>query len=295
MKVFSPSRIALESYVDIPFNAWLSVILLLTYGCAIRSPGLLLLIVLGVSAATFIFYSTSTIGEMIKTTCLLPLGLGSVLAFLAANRSFQTRFLPAFTTYINFAVYGNVAMMLGTPIDGTLRGICTKVACVALSIWILQQGYRAQWKTITLHENLFVFTAVSKSWIFAHATYRFVLLTLPCFGSGRRHRLLELYSLTMTLGLSRASNLPFEYCFGMADTLVVPASAGWAAIASTFNLIPRDAATAGLVSPHIGSVGDACLSAIALGVSIFACFEIVSTSRSGSMRSGKPDTRTKAQ
>lgn len=276
---FSPPHTALEAYIDIPFNLWLSIILILTYGCAIRNRGLLLLVVLGFSATIAVFDKTSTASEMIKIMCELPLGLGSVLAFLVANRSFQTRFLSAFTTYVNFAVYGNIGMMVGTPADGTLRGMCSKVTCAALFIWIVQQGRYAGWKTIAPHNDLFVFTAVSKSWIFAHAIYRFVLLTLPCFGSGRRHRLLELYSLTLTFALSSSSNLPFEYCFGMADTLVVPAAAGWSAIATTFNLIPRDAINNDLLSNRIGTDADAYMSAVSLAVAIFACFKIASAPR----------------
>jgi hypothetical protein len=277
----SPPHTALESYIDIPFNAWLSIILILTYGCALRSRGLLLLIVLGVSGTIAIFDKTSTFGEMTKIVCLLPLGLGSILAFLIADQSFQTRFLPAFTTYVNFAVYGNIGMMVGTPTGGTLRGMFSKVTCIALFVWIVQQGYRARWKTVVLHDNLFVFTAVSKSWIFAHAIYRFILLTLPCFGSGRRHRLLELFSLTLTFALSSASNLPFEYCFGMADTLVVPASTAWSAIATTFNLIP---ANKDLPSYRIGTDTDAYLSAVSLAVAVYACFKIATVSRRGHER-----------
>jgi hypothetical protein len=270
---------ALEAYIDIPFNAWLSIILILTYGCALRHRGLLLLVVLGLSATIVIFDKTSTVGEMTKTMCLLPLGLGSVLAFLVANRSFQTRYLSAFTTYVNFAVYGNIGMMVWTPAGGTLRGMCSKITCAALFIWIVQQGYRARWKTIVLHDNLFVFTAVSKSWIFAHAIYRFVLLTLPSFGSGRRHRLLEVYSLTLTLALSLTSNLPFEYCFGMADTLVVPAAAGWSAIATIFNLIPRDVTSNEQLSNRIGADTDAYLSAVLLAVALFASIKILANAR----------------
>jgi hypothetical protein len=277
-----PLQTAVESYIDIPFNLWLSVILVLTYGCAIRSPGLLLLVVLGVSATILAFDQTSTVGETIKTVCLLPLGLGSILAFLVASRSWKTKLLPAFTVYVNFAVYGNIVMMVGTPTGGTLRGVCCKMACVALFTWVLQQGRRVGWKTILLHDNMFVFTAVSKSWIFAHAIYRFVLLTLPCFGSGRRHRLLEVYSVTLTYALSSASRLPFEYCFGFADTLAAPAAAGWSAIATTFNLIPRDAKKGDSLPKHIGDDVDVCLSAVALAVAIFACYNIASAPRRGS-------------
>lgn len=279
---FSPPHPALDAYIDVRFNVWLSAILILAYACVIRNRGLLLLIVLGASMTIVAFDKTSTAGKMTKTMCLLPLGLGSILAFLVANRSFQTRFLPAFTTYVNFAVYGNIGMMVATPADGTLRGMSGKVACAALFIWIVQQGRNAGWKTVVLRHDLFVFTAVSKSWIFAHAIYRSVLLTLPCFGSGRRHRLLDLYTLTMAFALSSTSNLPFEYCFGMADTLVVPAAAGWSAIATTFNILPPVAQNNDLLLNPIGAGADACLSAISLAVAIFACFKIASAPRRGS-------------
>jgi hypothetical protein len=274
---------AVDSYIDVPFNLWLGVILVLVYWCAIRTRVLLLLAVLSASTTIAVFDKTSTAGEMTKTMCLLPLGLGSVLAFLVANRPFQIRYLPAFTTYINFAVYGNIGMMVATPTDGTLRGTCSKITCVALLTWIIQQGQRVGWKTVIIHDNLFLYTAVNKSWIFAHAVYRFVLLTLPCFGSGRRHRLMELYSLALTFGLSFVpsnSNFPFECYFGMADTLVVPAIAGWSAIATTFNLIPPDTTTDDMLSNHISINADACLGAVSLAVALFVCFKLISTSRS---------------
>lgn len=270
---------AIESYVDVPFNLWLSVILIIAYWCAMRNRGLLLLAVLSVSTTIAVFDKTSTSGEMAKTMCELPLGLGSVLAFLVANRSFQIRYLPAFTTYVNFAVYGNIGMMIATPTDGTLRGTCSKITCVLLFAWIIQQGQRASWKTVVIHDNLFLYTAVRKSWIFAHAVYRFVILTLPCFGSGRRYRLMELYSLALTFGLfftQSNSKLPFEYYFGMADTLVVPAIAGWSRIATTFNLIPPDAIADDMLSNHISTNADACLGAVSLAVALFVCFKLIS-------------------
>jgi hypothetical protein len=278
----SLQRTAIESYIDVPFNQWLSIILILVYWCAIRNRGLLLFAVLSVSTTIAVFDKTSTAGEMTKTMCELPLGLGSVLAFLVANRFFQIQYLPAFTTYINFAVYANIGMMVATPTDGTLRGTCSKITCVVLFIWIIQQGQRAGWKTVVIHDNLFLYTAVSKSWTFAHAVYRFVLLTLPCFGSGRRHRLMEFYSLALTFCLyitQSNSNFPFEYYFGMADTLVVPTIAGWSAIATTFNLIPPDAITDDILSNHISIDADACLGAVSLAVALFVCFKVISTLR----------------
>lgn len=285
----------LGSYIDTPFNVSLSIILALTFVCAIRNRVLLLAVVLAVSATIAIFDKTSTAREMTKVMAELPLGLGSVLAFLVASRAFQTRWLRAFAMYVNVAVFGNIGMMVWTPADGTLRGMCSKVACLALFVWICQQGYHARWKTIVLHQSgLFVFTAVSKSWIFAHAIYRFVLLTLPCFGSGRRHRLLEVYSLGFTWALSVVSGLPFEYCFGMADTLVVPASAGWSAVVRTFDLLPRGARdhhkSALLESTPFARNADVVLSMLSLAVAVFAVYKIVSGgSRSSSTATKRQD------
>ncbi|VUC27556.1 unnamed protein product [Clonostachys rosea] len=266
---------AIEPFIDIPFNSWLTLILAFAYVCAIRSPRLLLLVVFAASATIALFDRTSTAKQMIKVAAELPLGLGSVLAYQTMSRSFKIRHLSAFTAYVNFAVYGNIVMMVATPTGGTLRGLCSKVACLALSVWVVQQGYRVGFKTVRLHDNLFVFTAVSKSWIFAHAIYRFILLTLPCFGSGRRHRLMEVYSLGLTFALSLGTGLPFEHCFGMADTLAAPAAAGWSAIATTFDLIPRDTRkNQDLVSKTLGADGDLYLSGVLLAVAAFACYKI---------------------
>ena len=159
----SIQRTAIESYIDIPFNLWLSVILILVYWCAIRTRVLLLLAVLSASTTIAIFDKTSTVGEMTKPMCELPLGLGFVLAFLVANRSFQIQYLSAFTTYTNFTVCANIGMMVATPTDGTFRRTCSKITRVALFTWIIQQGHRVGWKTAVIHDNLFLHTAVSKS------------------------------------------------------------------------------------------------------------------------------------
>ncbi|KAM0288170.1 hypothetical protein ACHAQK_002295 [Fusarium lateritium] len=280
---FSSVYAALEPYLDIPFNASLSAILLLTYRCLISKPGLLLTIVFITSAIIAIFDRTSTKGEMIKTMAELPLGLGSVLLFIVASRPVKERWLNAFTIYVNFAVYGNIVMMVATPSGDTFRGLCCKVACLALSAWIIIQGYRVQWKTILLHDNLFVFTAASKSWVFAHAIYRFILLTLPCFGSGRRHRLLEVYSLGLTYLLSLSTGLPFEYCFGMADTVVAPAVTAWSSISKTFGLIPRDGGK-GQPMSGVTPTGDLYLGIVALAVAVYACLKMALPGRPASQR-----------
>ncbi|KAJ3473273.1 hypothetical protein NLG97_g10406 [Lecanicillium saksenae] len=113
---------------------------------------------------------------------------------------------------------------------------------------------------------MLVFTAVTKSWIAAHAVYRYILLTLPVFGAGHRHRLLEWLSLGMTMLLSQASGLPFAHCFGMADTLVVPAAAGWSAIATAFDLVPPPAEK----TREIDVEGDLFLAGLQLSVALVA-------------------------
>ena len=75
----------------------------------------------------------------------------------------------------------------------------------------------------------------------------------------------------MTFAVSKASGLPFEYCFGMADTLVVPAAAAWSSTATTFKLIPRDAKHA---PSHIGPTADLVLSALSLLVAVFSVYQI---------------------
>ncbi|KAF4497593.1 hypothetical protein FAGAP_6237 [Fusarium agapanthi] len=270
---------AFDLYLDIPFNASLSGILFLTYRCLISKPGLLLTIVYTTSAIIILFDRTSTKGEMAKTMATMPLGLGSVLLFIVASGPTKAEWLHAFTVYVNFAVYGNILMMVATPSGGTFRGISCKVACIYFSAWIILQGYQVQWKTIMLHDDLFVFTAASKSWIFTHAIYRFILLTLPCFGSGRRHRLMEVYSLGLTYLLSWSTGLPFEYCFGMADTVVAPAVTAWSSISKTFNLIPRHPGKDQSTAKGISNTTDVYLGIVALTVAAYACFKMASTGR----------------
>jgi hypothetical protein len=65
----------------------------------------------------------------------------------------------------------------------------------------------------------------------------------------------------------------------MADTLVVPAAAGWSAIATTFNLIPRDAKNNVDPSVRIGAHADIYLGVVSLAVATIACFKIASAQR----------------
>jgi hypothetical protein len=279
---FSSLYTAVNTYIDVPFNVSLGSILVCAYACIVRSPSTLLVMVLSVSAAIALYDTTSTAGEMIKTVCLLPLGLGSVLAFLVAGPRRQVKLRPVFEPYVNFAVYGNIGMMVATPPGSTVRGWCCKAACVMLLAWILQQGRRVGWRTVMPHDRIFVFTAVSRRWVVAHAIYRFILLTLPCFGSGRRHRLLEVYSLSLTAALSSTFGLPFEYSFGMADTLVAPAAAAWSSVSRTFSLLPRSSTSGGKAENMIGDTADVWLGAVSLAVAVYAAWNVVHDLRRGS-------------
>jgi hypothetical protein len=76
----------------------------------------------------------------------------------------------------------------------------------------------------------------------------------------------------MTFVLSRTANLPIEQCFGMADTLVVPSAMGWSAIASTFELLPREGRN---VNKEFSDESDLYFSFVALAAGCFACYKII--------------------
>ncbi|CAI6331058.1 unnamed protein product [Periconia digitata] len=219
-------------YIDIPFNISIALLLLLSYHLTLHAKPLLLTLVALTSTTILLYDKTSTASSLIKLTCELPLGLGSVLIFQTLPYPTQKRYLQPFTTYVNLAVYGNIAMMVLTPTSGTLRGAVARLTCAALSVWIVLQGRRRvpRWETITLHPSIFLFNAVDKEWIFAHAVYRFILLTLPCFSNAPRYRLLELFSLLLTKAFAGAAGTRFEEGFGMADTVVVPVLSGGSAL-----------------------------------------------------------------
>jgi hypothetical protein len=205
---------------DVRFNAAFALLLFLCFVCFVYFPALLL-IVLVLATGTTLFMCPLSVGEAIKVICVAILGLGSLVAYSLLDSSMQQRFLPAFTLYVNIAVYGNIGMMVFTPTGGTLRGRACRLACSLLTLWIVQQGWHADWRTVQLEQRTFFYVAVNKLWIAAHAAYRFVLLTLPC--ASDRNRLLEVYSLGVMFLLSlRFPDRPIEHSFGLADTLVTP-------------------------------------------------------------------------
>jgi hypothetical protein len=80
----------------------------------------------------------------------------------------------------------------------------------------------------------------------------------------------------MTFLLSKTVNLQFEQCFGMADTLVVPAMMAWSNIATTFEILPREGRN---VNREIGEKVDWMLGGVLVGVGCFAVYKVI-TSRS---------------
>jgi hypothetical protein len=130
---------SVDRFIDLKFNISLFLILIFAYNLVIRDIGrkLLLTIVLTAAAIIIKYDDTASAGEMAKIMALLG-GLASVLAFLVAPNSGQARYLKPFTTFVNFAVYGNIVMMVGTPAAGTVRGYSCKFACLALFAWIVR-------------------------------------------------------------------------------------------------------------------------------------------------------------
>ncbi len=225
--------------VDWPFNGWLVVILLFAYGCLVGSRKLLLAVVLLASLTVLAVDRASTWRQTLTLLCELPLGLGGVLAYLSASPSFRARHFRALTIAVNLGVYLHVALGLLVPPEGTFRGWCGLPAAFWLTASLVQQGRYRGWQTLVPHDRMLVFAGVSRTWVVAHAVYRYILRTLPAtYGPGHRQRLLDVLSLALALLLSRASGVPFAHCFVMADVLVVPAAAGWSALATAWDLLP---------------------------------------------------------
>ncbi|KAJ3394082.1 hypothetical protein HDU84_000110 [Entophlyctis sp. JEL0112] len=76
---------------------------------------------------------------LVKTMCELPLGLGSLVLYPLLPSAWQRRYQMPFTAYINFAVLGNIAMMIFTPGGSTMRAWGCRFACASLSLWLWKQ------------------------------------------------------------------------------------------------------------------------------------------------------------
>lgn len=165
--------------------------------------------------------SQETMG-FIKLMFLLPFGLGSLLIFSCLPQAQQKKYLTWFTRYINFAVAANIFIMVFTPDGDTWRGIVSRFVCLALLIWLLQEMAKQAFQTTHFEDGFFIFRASPLQWVFGHAAYRLVLLSLPAFDS-LAYLLLEPLSLLAMLALHQLhrKRYPLSHYFGFADTLVV--------------------------------------------------------------------------
>lgn len=182
----------------------------------------------------------------IKLLFLLPLGLGSLLAFAGLSEDRQKRSLSWFTHYINIAVAANIFVMIFTPDGDTYRGLLSRFVCLALLVWLLQEMAKKRFQTTHFDAGIFIFRSSPLPWILCHACYRLALLTLPAFDS-LNYLLLEPLSLLMMAVLYRLhqKRYPLAFYFGLADTIVVSTLA----VISRYPIAP----IVELKGPHIGS------------------------------------------
>ncbi len=173
----------------------------------------------------FIFFGSHSLDSWmgyIKLICELVFGLGAVIGFSLLSRRLQVSYLSAFTLFVNIAVLGNIAMMIVIPSEGTYRGLTSKVTCILLVVWLIQEIIKNRWRTTQYQNGFFLFNSVPLAWIFSHCIYRIGLITLPIFDS-YRYILLEPISLVLMYVFYRIHKAghPVRFYFGLADTVAV--------------------------------------------------------------------------
>ncbi|EMY62260.1 hypothetical protein [Leptospira terpstrae] len=158
----------------------------------------------------------------IKLVLLLPLGLGAVLTFAILSEDKQKRYLLPMTRYINFAVIANIFVMVFAPDGDTYRGLLSRLVCIALLVWLLQEMAKVRFQTTQFERGFFIFRSSPLHWVYCHAAYRIALLSLPSFDS-LQYLLLEPLSLFIMSVLYHVDKkkFPLHYYFGFADTIVV--------------------------------------------------------------------------
>lgn len=158
----------------------------------------------------------------IKLVLLLPLGLGAVLTFAILSDDKQQRYLLPMTRYINFAVIANIFVMVFAPDGDTYRGLLSRLVCIALLVWLLQEMAKVRFQTTQFERGFFIFRSSPLHWVYCHAAYRIALLSLPSFNS-LQYLLLEPLSLLIMSVLYHVDKkkFPLHYYFGFADTIVV--------------------------------------------------------------------------
>lgn len=159
---------------------------------------------------------------IVKLVSVLVFGLGVILGFSLLSDKVQEKWLRGFTSYVNFAVLGNILMMVFVPVGESLRGIASKFTCVLLCVWLLQEMRKNQWQTVKFDQGYFIFNSAPLPWILCHSIYRLGLITMPIF-STLRYILLEPLSLLCMYGFFKiqGKRFPSPFYFGLADTLVV--------------------------------------------------------------------------
>ena len=219
-------------------------------------------------------FSYTSIGRLSKVVVTAPLGLGIILLFRDLDDHKKKRYMGVFTKYINLAVVGNIAMMAFVPSDGQQRALIGKAACASLVVWLLQEMRKDEWNTIEFDENGgFVFRSVPISWVRAHAAYRLVLMTLPCFDS-LKYVFLEPTSLSLMYLLhqeyDRENQRPMSDYFGFADTITAALTALTSVMISVEG-VPLNWTSYGVSQPLLDGIG----SAVQAMVLAFSCSNIV--------------------
>lgn len=159
---------------------------------------------------------------ILKFFAVVPVGLGSILTFSLFSAPRQKRYSRFFSYYINAAVIANIAMMLAVPADGTLRGQLSRLLCLVLVSWLIQEIIKVRGQSSFFSDGFFLFNSSPLAWILCHCCYRAALLSLPIFDS-KQYLLLEPLSLAMMYGLykTHGKRFPVHFYFGLADTLAV--------------------------------------------------------------------------
>lgn len=243
---------------------------------------ILLAIVVILSVVTSVHYAMTPAPDAVETMgfvklmFLLPLGLGSLLTFAVLSDERQTKALRWFTAYINFAVASNIFIMIFTPDDGTTRGIISRVVCIVLLVWLLQEMAKVRFQTTRFDSGFFIFRSSPWNWVLCHACYRIALLSLPAFDS-LSYILLEPLSLGTMVALYHLHKKrhPLPYYFGFADTLVVTTLA----VLSRYP-IPQGFSSTGLKVPTLSEAQlDILFVPIQIAVIGFALVAIRSNTR----------------
>ncbi|MFW7378443.1 MAG: hypothetical protein ACOH5I_06540 [Oligoflexus sp.] len=211
------------------FNNCITLILVIlaSYLAAYQRRALLYLVIAATLAIMLRFSLKADISqldwmEFVKLMFLVPFGLGTVIGFGLLPRKLQQVHISWFTVFINLAVLGNIFMMVFVPADETYRGLMSRVTCLLLLVWLMQEMAKVKWRTIVYDNGFFIFNSSLLAWVLCHACYRLALISLPSFAS-IHYLLMEPLSLGVMVFFyhMHGRKYPVNYYFGYADTLVV--------------------------------------------------------------------------